>query len=249
MTSKIELLLGAALAALTAVPAHAAEGPRTDTMPPRAAPQDFAPPQSPLVLTRELRKDFARGGELVARRRYAIRFVPEGNGWRVEGALVTSEVEAPETVSPQLLEIERTRSDEGLFPMRLDRRGLIVNQPGAADSANEAAMLAAARRFLADRGLPEGDRAAALALAERLQAQSRAAGGNWPVDLFRPRPGEHSEVRTLPALDGASGRVTITIAADDRPDGLLERLERRVVTEAAGSSRRSVETWTLSRAR
>ncbi len=249
MKRKFELLLGAALVATAAVSAQAADGPRADSVPPGAARTDFTPPQTPLILTRELRKDFARGGELVSRRRYAIRFFPALGGWQVDGTLVSSEVEGPAGIASELLELERTRTDDGLFPMRLDRTGLIVNQPGAADAANDAAILAAARTFLAGRGVAPTDSAAALALAQRLQAQSRAAGGNWPVDLFRPRQGTHSEVRTLPALEGASGQVTIMIAAAERPDGLLERLERQVVTEAAGTRRRSVETWTLALAR
>lgn len=246
MTRNIELLLGAALAAMTAAGgAQAAAGPRSDSLPAPARPGAFAPPQGPLVLTREVRKDFARGGEIVSRRRYAIRFVPAGNGWRVDGRLADSAVEAPPGIAPELIALERTRSDAGLFPLLLDSHGMIVRQNGSADPANEAATLKAAQAFLAGK-LSEADRAAAMAMAAKLQEQARRAGGNWPVDLFRPRHGEHSEVRALPVGNGSTGTVTITVAAAERPDGLLEKLERRVVTEAAGSRRLSIETWTLA---
>ncbi|MBC2664573.1 hypothetical protein H7F51_03455 [Novosphingobium flavum] len=252
-TRKFELLLGAALAVGMPAPAVlAADAPRAVSLPAPAA-RPFIPPAGPQVLTREVRKEFGnresgKGGELVSRRSYAIRFVPEGSGWLVEGTLIGSEVEAPPMVAPELLEIERNRGDGGLFPLRLDSKGLIVSQAGSSDPASEAAVLKAAGTVLAGK-MSEADRGAVLAMAGRLQAQARTMGGNWPVDLFRPRAGEHSEVRDLPLAGGASGKVTITIAAVEQADGLLGRLERKVVTETAGTSRRSVETWTLARAR
>jgi len=243
MTRKIDLLLGAALLAGAAVPPAHAAGER----PGPAAVAAFAPPEGAL-LTRELRKDFARGGELVSRRTYAIRFVPEGAGWRVEGNLVDNAVEAPPGVAPELIALERNRADSGLFPLHLDAQGLIVRQAGGSDPANEAATITAAQGFLAGK-LPETDRAAAVAMAVALQARARSAGGTWPADLFRPRPGARREVRRLPVGNGSAGTVTITVSAADRADGLLERLERRVVTETAGSRRTSTETWTLALAR
>jgi len=250
MKRKLRWLVGAVLAgAVVPGGAMAGEraGPAADDR--GAVGAAFTPPGAPMVLTRELRKTLVDGQSFVSRRRYAIRFVSEGEGWRVEGTLLASEVEAPADVPAALVELERTRSDEGLFPLRLDRAGLIVSQQGSQDPHSSARALAAAQSYLATAPLSSADRSAASALTARLQAQTRAAGGNWPTDLFRPAPGERSEVRRIPLGGGADGKVTVTMAAAGSPAGVLERLERRVVTETAGSRRLSVETWTLARAR
>ena len=107
-------------------------------------------------------------------------------------------------------------------------------------------LLAAARDFIVKAQMTDAERTAALAMVAKLQAQARAAGGNWPADLFRPASGEHQESRELPLPDGSTGKVTVTITATDAPGGLLDRLQRRVVTELGGSARLSTETWTLA---
>lgn len=230
---------GAAFAALVAAaPVCAA--------PPRPAASAFHPPEAPVLLTRELRKTLPDGKEIVSRRRYAVRFVPQGAGYRVDGELVGAEVEAPPELA-RLAEVERTRSDAGLFPLTLDRSGMIVAQQGDHDPAAEARTLAEAKVFLAGQAdLSDADRAAALAMVVKLQAQARAVGGNWPADLFRPAEGERQESRELPLPDGSAGKVTVTIAARDTSDGLLAQLRRSVVTELAGTSRLSTETWILA---
>ena len=55
----------------------------------------FAPPQSSLVLTRELRRPLADGKEVVTRRSYEIAIVHDGDGYRVDGRLIDVEVDAP----------------------------------------------------------------------------------------------------------------------------------------------------------
>lgn len=243
MTRKIQLLLGAALA-MAAASAATAESVRA-----AAQAAAFAPPAGPMVLTREVRKTFGDGQVFVSRRRYAVRFAPQGEGWTLDGTLIASEVEAPPGVPPQLAELERNRRDDGLFPMHLDGAGMIVDQPGSSDPVTSGRALAAVGTALAGSNLSAADRQAASAFAASLHAQARAAGGNWPPDLFRPRRGLSSETRTMPAGGGAQGRVTIAITAGTGSGGLMERLERRVVTEAGGTSRLSVETWTLVQAR
>ncbi len=233
------MMQGAALAALAAAaPACAA--------PAQSATSAFAPPQSPLLLTRELRKILPDGNEIVSRRRYAIRFVPQGSGYRVEGDLIGAEVEAPPELAG-LAEVERTRSDGGLFPLTLDSAGMIVAQQGNHDAAAEARTMAEARTYLAAQtDLTDADRAAALAMVAKLQAQARAAGGNWPADLFRPADGERRESRELPLPDGSAGKVIVTINASETPTGLLAHFQRQVVTELAGTNGLSSETWTMA---
>jgi len=251
---KLELLLGAALAAHAPwAMAASTANPRTDRLPqpastgPAAQPE-FAPPSEPMILTRELRRALGDGQQVVSRRSYAVRFVPAPGGWTVEGELVGTEVEAPPTVPAQLVALERQRGDGGLFPLGLDAHGMIVSQHGDHDPAVSAQAMAVVTASLAASTLSEADRAAALAMAQRIRAQASAAGGNWPVDLFRPSPGERSEVRQIPLGNGVEGRVTVTTAgaiADQDHAALIERFERKVLTETGGTSRLSVETWTL----
>lgn len=233
-------LLGAALAALSAATTASAAAATA-----HSSPGTFNPPAGPVLLTRELRKALSDGKEVVSRRRYAIRFHPNATGYRVEGELVGADVDAPPELA-QLADVERTRSDEGLFPLALDRHGLILEQQGADDPAAAARTMAAARDFIVKAQMTDAERTAALAMVAKLQAQARAAGGNWPADLFRPASGEHQESRELPLPDGSTGKVTVTITATDAPGGLLDRLQRRVVTELGGSARLSTETWTLA---
>lgn len=235
-------MLGAALAALSAATASpATAAPATA----QSAPGAFNPPAGSVLLTRELRKVLADGKEVVSRRRYAISFHTSATGFRVDGRLVSADVVAPPELG-QLAEVERNRSDEGLFPLTLDRQGIILEQQGAEDPAAAARTMAAARAFIAQSQLSEADRAAALAMVEKLQAQARTAGGNWPVDLFRPANGQRAESRELPLPDGSSGKVTVTITANEAPGGLLDRMQRQVVTELDGTQRLSTETWTLA---
>ena len=235
-------MLGAALVALTAAPTMPV---RAAAAPGQSAPAVFNPPAGSVLLTRELRKTLSDGKVIVSRRRYAIRFHPNATGYRVDGELVSADVEAPPELA-QLADVERTRTDEGLFPLALDRDGLILEQQGADDPAAAARTMAAAREFLAKAQMTDAERAAALAMVAKLQTQARSAGGNWPADLFRPASGEHQESRELPLPDGSTGKVTVTITASDAAGGLLDRMQRRVVTELGGSARLSTETWTLA---
>lgn len=253
MRRKVELLLGAALAAgVPGTTARAlADHPRTDAAPLNAlgdsATPAFHPPLRPLVLTRELRREMPGGREFVSRRHYAIRFEREGAGWRIDGDLVSSEVEAP-GVAPEMAELERSRKDTGLFPLHLDGNGLIVAQQGSRDEANARQTRLAAAAFLDRAGLAGTDRQAVLDAVARLQAQGRAAGGNWPADLFVSRSGAREEVRSIPLGDGLTGKVMIAIAAES-DNGLVERFERRVTTDNGVSRRHSTEVWTIALAR
>jgi len=247
MSRKIELLLGAALAA-GLVPGLAAGTPRTDVARLPAAADRFAPPAGPLVLTRELRRQMGTSGSFVSRRSYQISFRPKDDSWRVEGTLLSSEVEAP-GVAPEFVELERARRDVGLFPLELDSHGMIVTQRATTDRVAEAKMQSVAASTLAHAGIAAPSREAALAMMASLVARASQNGGTWPADLFVSRAGERVETRSLPLGDGSAGKVTISIRAAEGSNGLVERFERRVVTETAGTSRQSTETWTIALAR
>ncbi len=85
----------------------------------------FAPPSDPIMLTRTVWRSLYDGKEIVSRRRYAIQFVPHGDGFAVTGTLVESTIDAPPALAA-LAEMERRRADATLFPMRLDANGQMV---------------------------------------------------------------------------------------------------------------------------
>lgn len=263
MTRKLELLLGAALAAIAPATAAYASGPHNGGTAIRSLPRNqdgtgFRPPENAVLLTRELRKTLSDGHQFISRRHYALRFLPRADGYLVEGDLIRSEVESPPELAP-LAEMERTRRDTGLFPLRLDRNGMILAETGPESSPeasplDSAPVISAAAAYLKQGAVTQTDRAAALTMVSHLQAQARTSGTNWPIDVFHPAPGERTEIRELEmpgttGPGGLTGKVTITLNASKAPSGLLERFQRQVVTELAGTRRLSVETWTLASAR
>ncbi len=208
------------------------------------APVDsFAAPTGELVLTRVVRRALPDGKEIVTRRRYAVRFISDDAGFRVEGRLLGVEVEAPARLAA-LAQLERARSDEGLFPMRLDPRGMIAGASRSAggEPRDSAGQLAAG--MIAGSQLAGDDRRDAEHFVA--QVQGNGAIGRWPDDLFRPAPGRRSDRQRMPLDAGREGAVTVTTEARaSAGSGLLEMFERTVATEAGGQLRITRETWTL----
>lgn len=205
--------------------------------------QLFAPPAGPFILTRTLERAFPDGARIVSRRSYKVRFVAEPGGFRVEGELLSAEVEAPESLG-FLAELERTRPDTGLFPMRLDAGGSLLEQgarTGPDGNVREAAGHVA--RTLAGLSLPRVEARDAAAFVEQLRRNGMHT--QWPADLFRPIPGRRSQTVPVPLPGGATGSVRIDLDAQVRSGGLLSLFRRRVVTELGDSQRRTDETWAL----
>lgn len=206
----------------------------------------FTPVTSRLMLTRTLERALPDGKIIATRRDYEVRIIRDGDGFRVDGALVNVAVDAPPSLSA-LAEIERRRPDAGLFPIRLDAGGMIVGGgtrvPGTAVSQ-------------AVSHVSERIGASGLAAIDMLQAQaflaqlrSGAARSSWPGDIFRPTPGKRSEVRTVALAGGATGDVTIEIEGHGAgPDGQIATVDRIVTTDLGGDRRVTRERWRISRA-
>lgn len=239
---RLDRVLGATLAALAA-PAVVLAAPAAGAQTPA-----FHAPTRPLLLTREVHRTLADGQQLVVRRHYRIHILPRAGGFTVTGDLAGVEVEAPAALA-EMAEVERQRSDAGLFPLDLDAAGQIVARPAPAETVDAARARTAMAAYLARTDLTAQQRATAQGLALRLQSQYQAAGNVWPADLFRPAPGPRREQRALPLPDGRSGDVVVTVDATNGPGGLLSRMERRTVTRLDGTERLSLERYTLTDAR
>jgi hypothetical protein len=236
------LLAGAAAVLPALVPgwaARAAEPPKTAV---------FIAPETPLILTRTLRRGLADGKEVVTRRSYEVRIVPEDGGFRVDGRLLDTQVDAPPGLAV-LAQIERARPETGLFPIRLDRTGLIVPRDGSATGDTRAAASSAVRVAIDRSALGQEEKAAASAFVDQVR-RTRIGVSSIPADLFRPRQGRRVEQREVSLADGQVGDVTIEVEARvDAIAGLLESLEQTVVTELEGTRRTNREKWTLARLR
>jgi len=119
------LLIASAAVVLPASHVAAMDGPEAV-----AASDAFAPPSTPLILTRTLYRDLPGGGKIVVTRQYAVQFSTDGDGYRLDGQLLDTMVQVPERLSA-LAEVERKRPDSGLFPAYLDRNGLIRSDAGS----------------------------------------------------------------------------------------------------------------------
>lgn len=223
-----------ALAALNAhrAPAHPGTG--------------FHPPHATMLLSRTLVRSLPDGKSITTRREYQVSIVRSDTGFRVEGELVATFVDAPPSLQA-LAELERRRAEPGLFPMQLDAEGRIVDggQRIEGNDVGQAATLVA--RKIGAAGLAPADRSEAQSFVG--QVRSGAARSAWPADVFRPVPGKRTESRVIDLPGGSQGQVTIEIEAQAAgTSGQIALVDRVVTTEMGGDRRTTRERWQLSRA-
>lgn len=182
---------------------------------------------------------------MVVTRRYEIRFARARNGFQLDGRLLDVQVQAPQQLA-KLAELERLRRDPGLFPVFLDSQGMIL-QPGntSGDTITASLAVKGAEALLADTSLPNAVRRE---LASPLVTVAGSGNNSaWPPFLFNPGPGERSMSRDIALSDGSSGRVEITIRAEQlAQDRLPQRVERTITTRLSQTKRVIREIWTIS---
>lgn len=240
-------LLAASVAAVLPTFAFAADRPPPARTPAAKTDATFVPPAGTLVLTRTLRRELPDRKQVVATRRYTVRIVPEGEGFRVDGNLLDVSVEVPPPLAA-LAEIERKRSDAGLFPFRLDARGMIISPAAPGDRAAAQAAGNSARRSIATSPLGEADRQQATGFISQVVASgAMEAGGKWPDDLFRPVFGQRSQTSRFDLPGGGTASVTTTVLArHGTAKGASDSIERTVLTETGGAKRITREIYTVA---
>lgn len=204
----------------------------------------FAPPSSPLMLTRTLYRTLVDGKVIVVTRRYSIRFTVEGEGYRLDGEQIGANVDAPAALAG-LAEIERKRIDKGLFPARLDAAGMIRD-------GGLAAIDPEVRRQVV---VQSGPAIAATKLSAPVKRESNGLvsqfasmpnGSAWPANLFNPGSRERVDTKRVALPGGAEGEVEVRIRAEGiGPGGLPSMVERKVITRLAGTEKISREVWTI----
>ena len=239
VSGKVLLLIGAA----ALIPALAG---RVSAESPAISEQPFSPPDAPQVLTRTVWRTLADGEQIVVRRRYAVQFARQGDGFLLDGRLLDAAVEAPAMLAP-LAELERKRSDQGLFPMLLDASGRIRAESKARpiDPALHQNARAQSQSIIATTPLAPAQQRESADFLNQLATQGVPAA--WPVDLFNPANAERSEHRRIVLPSGLEGEVTVSVkVVGMHSHGLPNAVERTVTTVLAGSARTSREQWTLA---
>ncbi len=213
---------------------------------PALAQSRFAPPMTPMRYTRRLERELTGGAKFVVSRGFAVRFVPAGSGFRVEGEQLDAAVEAPAQLEA-FARLERERVETGVFPLELDGTGAILKLSHATDSeALDQAVREAGAEI--DRWrLDPAERDRLRAFVETVHRSAGALVTEPPRDLFAPVdcPREESRAVALPGGDSGQVRTRFT-ATRDPATGLMREARREVVTEVAGDLRRTIESWTLA---
>ena len=227
--------------------ASAATLPLLPIVPAAAQPASlFAPPAGPMLYTRRLERGLAGGASLTVSRSFAVRFVPEPRGYRVDGEQVDVAVDAPEQLST-LARLERERVETAVFPLALDAAGAIRGVPPFAASAQlDAAVREVSARLDASPRTP-AERAELRAFVEAVHRSAGQLVTALPHDLFAPVDCPREDRRAIALPGGGTGQVRTRFdATRDPATGLMREARREVVTELAGDLRRTVESWTLA---
>lgn len=227
----LRLALGAALLPMFA--------PRTALAAATASVGPIVPPTSPMIYRRTLERQLPGGASLVVSRDFAVQFAPLAGGFSVIGQQVAARVDAPANIG-NLAMLEQQRVEDGIFPLLLDRSGLIVD--GAeTPAANELARaLEDVRRQLGAEG------AEASTLVEALHMTGTRLSAHLPQDLFSPDPVDRVAREEIRLPWGDAGFVMTRFAALRDPTTRLMRSARREVTTQIGTDERhSAEHWEL----
>jgi hypothetical protein len=203
----------------------------------------FAPPSDPIILTRTVWRSLYDDKEIVSRRRYAIRFVPRGDGFAVLGELIESTVDAPPALFA-LAEMERGRADSSLFPMQLDSNGRMVAELQSLDLGTHGQGARMAQQMVRASQLTNPDKDQAESLID--QIAGIGGGADWPMDLFNPERQKRQEIRRMALPGGGEGEINVLLTVQGPLQGGLPRtVERTVVTELAGTRKTTREQWIL----
>ena len=203
----------------------------------------FAPPSGrPLILARTVVRELPGGAAIVANRRYRVSFHPLSNGWKVDGVLVSSEIEAPPALAA-FAAIERTRPDNGMFPILLDRTGRIVAEPTAGLGREVVAGAVGAASHVI------GPAPASAFIAQIGTAAATPEGGltSWPEALFLQDGLSGTTEQAFALPDGSTGSVRVSLECAPAPGmATMGRAARTVVPVASGTRRSAREEWTLA---
>lgn len=213
---------------------------------PALLPADpIAPPPQPMVYARRLDRGLPGDAHFIVERRFAVRFSPAPDGYRIEGEQIAIAIEAPERLGP-LARLERARTEIGLFPLQLDLRGWIRSGMFETDVPEIDAAMRYVSQIVANADRPADEHRMLGEFVEAVHQAGNAIVSSLPTDLFAPAEGERVERRSIALPTGATGVVTTRFTATRDPvTGLMTQARREVVTNVGGNERLTAETFTL----
>lgn len=205
----------------------------------------FAPPAVPMLYTRRIERELADRARLAVSRSFAVHFVPEAAGFRVDGEQVGVEVDAPAALDT-LARLERERVETGVFPLELDAEGAIRGVPQATPSAQLDAAVREVSALIEQWPQTPVERDELRAFVNAIHQGAGELVTRLPRDLFAPADFRREETRAIALPGGEAGEVRTSFTAVRDPDtGLMREARREVVTEVAGDLRHTVESWSL----
>ncbi|RJY09547.1 hypothetical protein [Aurantiacibacter aquimixticola] len=212
-----------------------------------AIPPLIAPPDGTMAYRRAVTRELVDGQTFAVARAFDVRFAPTSGGFILRGAQSEVQVDAPSALS-EFAALERGRDESALFPIALDAFGRIRDQDGhyGSDAALGDAVSETIAR-LQEQRLAENEQDALAQFVAAFHSAGQRVAAVLPVDLFAPSEEMRTQTRALPLPFGAEGQIETTFTANaDGATGLMRSATRQIVTRAEGTSRRTVESWTLS---
>jgi hypothetical protein len=206
----------------------------------------IAPPAEPMTFTRRLERALPGGNKLVVARGFAIRFAAAAAGWTLTGEQVGVTVDAPARIAA-LAALERQRIETGLFPIALDRAGMIVGGPVARPVEELEQAVAIVRRQIEAAGFAADERKEFETFVSAVHDTGARMTSEFPGDLFAPREGAVHAERELALPGGGAGTIEVSFTATTDPaTGLMREARREIVTTIADDRRLTREDWTLA---
>lgn len=211
--------------------------------PARAAARSV--PASPMNLKRTVVRDLIDGKTLSVSRVWRIRFSAHVTGWRVEGAQLSVDVDAPPRLA-EIARIERERKASECFPLSLRPDGLIELDEPAESELDMGEVSRIALQTIDKLDSETLVRGGALTFLAQLDNAAQTLITRFPQDLFFPARTTVVERRILELPNGMHGEMEMRYTARSSTAGWLRSSERRVTTRIGRESARSVELWDLT---
>nr|WP_166177680.1 hypothetical protein [Altererythrobacter segetis] len=211
-----------------------------------AGGRTFAPPPGPMTFTRRLERGLPDGKSLVVARTFAVRFSAAPAGWTVTGEQVAATVDAPARIAA-LAALERQRVETGLFPLALDRAGLILGGPASRPARELDQALALVRQRIGKAAIAADERKELEAFVHAVHEAGTKMSSQFPGDLFAPRHDAVRAEREVALPGGGAGMIEVSFSAvTDPATGLMREARREIVTSIAEDRRLTREDWSLA---